>query len=90
MPFKNHGREASGEVRSVWLIAAVFPFFDWSCGAVMILLISVGSAAPAPAPWHAGVQAFWDAAFPSFSERWGSQVLGMAMLVFGSLELARK
>lgn len=56
----------------------------------MILLISVGSAAPAPAPWHAGVQAFWDAAFPSFSERWGSQVLGMAMLVFGSLELARK
>ena len=50
----------------------------------------VVSAAPMPPPWHAGVQQFWEATFPSYGERWGTQILGIVMLVFGSLELARK
>lgn len=56
----------------------------------MILLVSVGSAMPMPPSWYEGVQQFWEAAFPSYGERWGTQVLGFVTLVFGSLELSRK
>lgn len=57
---------------------------------VLVLLGSVGAAAPVPPPWQEGVRRFWEAAFPSYGERWGSQVLGLVMLVFGSLELAKE